>query len=229
VLVADIDESGGQETVDAIRADGGDAFFVRTDVTDESNVKSAVEHALERWGGLSVLFNCAGGSLPADSSVTAMDLDAVWDRTVRFNLLGTVLGCRHAIPAMVRSGGGSVVNMSSGAALRGPTSGHIYAMTKAGVLGLTRALAGSHASEGVRVNAICSGLVLTDRIIRNFGYPGDGGTVPDIRDSATRGKGYPFWIGQPEDVAHIAVFLASEESRMITGASIAADGGRSSY
>ena len=229
VLVTDVDEAGGQTSVDAIRAAGGEAHFMRTDVTDESSVAAAVDQAVRLWGGLSVLFNCAGGSVVADASVTTMDLDAVWDRTVSFNLLGTVLACRHGIPAMARSGGGSVVNMSSGAALRGPTSGHVYAMTKAGILGLTRALAGTHAAEGVRVNAICAGLVLTERIVRTFGYPGDGGSVPDVRDSATRGKGYPFWMGQPEDVAHIAVFLAADESRMITSASIAADGGRSSY
>ena len=152
-----------------------------------------------------------------------------WRNTMSITLDGSFHCIKACLPSMLERRSGNIITLGGDAVLLGGNRKAHNTTAKNGLVGLTRALAGTHASEGVRVNAICSGLVLTDRIIRNFGYPGDGGTVPDIRDSATRGKGYPFWIGQPEDVAHIAVFLASDESRMITGASIAADGGRSSY
>ena len=175
-----------------------------------------------------ILFNCAGGSLNADSQVTDVDL-AVWDRTMALDVRGAMLVCRHGIPELVKAGGGSVVNMSSGAALRGSSPKHVYTAAKGAILSFTRALAGSYAKDNIRANAICAGRILTERILNNYGTAEAPGPVADRQDAAGRVRDYPFWVGRPEDIANIALFLASDESRMITGATIPADGGRSAY
>ena len=118
--------------------------------------------------------------------------------------------------------------MSSGAALRGASPAHIYSAAKGGILSLTRALAGTYAKDNVRVNAICAGRILTERILARYGTP-DAPKPAEDQQADARVKDYPFWVGAPEDIANIALFLASEESRMITGAAIPADGGRSAY
>jgi NAD(P)-dependent dehydrogenase (short-subunit alcohol dehydrogenase family) len=228
IAIAELDPAKGEASAREVAAAGGEAHFVRADVTDEASVREAVAQTIRRFGALHVLFNTAGGSLPEDDWITDVDL-AVWDRTMRVDLLGTIHACRHAIPRIVESGGGAVVNMSSGAALRGGSPSHIYTAAKGAILSLTRALAGSHARDNVRVNAICSGRILSERIVVTYGAPGESGPVADRQDSGERQKEYPFWIGQPIDIANIALFLASDESRMITGATIAADGGRSAY
>jgi len=128
----------------------------------------------------------------------------------------------------IHAGGGTVINMSSGAALRGASPAHIYSAAKGGILALTRALAGTYARDSVRVNAICAGRILTERILARYGTPDDPKPAEDQQADA-RVKEYPFWVGTPGDIANIALFLASDESRMITGATIPADGGRSAY
>jgi NAD(P)-dependent dehydrogenase (short-subunit alcohol dehydrogenase family) len=137
--------------------------------------------------------------------------------------------CRYSIPRIVEAGGGAVVNMSSGAALRGASPSHIYTAAKGGIVSLTRALAGAYAKHNVRVNAICAGRILTERITSRYGTPAAAGPVIDKQDAAGRVKEYPFWVGQPEDIARIALFLASDESRMVNGAAIPAEGGFSAY
>ena len=180
------------------------------------------------FGQLNCFFNTAGGSLPQDSLVTDVDLE-VWDRTMELDLKGSILGCRHAIPHIISSGGGSVVLMSSGAALRGSGKAHIYASAKGAITSLVQNLAGAYARHGVRANAICCGRINTQRIRDTYGIPGQPGKYQDAMRVDETIKTYPFWFGEPEDVANIALFLASDESRMITGASIPADGGRSAY
>jgi NAD(P)-dependent dehydrogenase (short-subunit alcohol dehydrogenase family) len=228
VAVAEIDAALGQAAVDAINRDGGKALFVHTDVTDEASVQAAVEATVTAFGKLDLLFNCAGGSSPADAFTTDVDL-TVWDKTINLDLKGTFLSCRHALPHIVRAGGGSVVNMSSGAALRGSSSAHVYTAAKGAILSLTRALAGQYAKQGIRVNAICSGRINTERVRASYGIPGQAGNFPDTMKVDEQVKTYPFWFGEPRDMANIALFLASDESRMITGATIPADGGRSAY
>jgi NAD(P)-dependent dehydrogenase (short-subunit alcohol dehydrogenase family) len=228
VALAEIRPELGSATEKKVRDAGGEALFIQTDVTNEASVKEAVAAAIRRFGRLDVLYNCAGGSVPADSHVTDVDLE-VWQHTMSLDLLGPILCCRHAIPEIVKAGGGAVVNMSSGAALRGGSPSHIYTAAKGGVLSLTRALAGAFAKSNVRVNAICAGRILTERITRSYGTPDQTGPVVDRQDAAGRSREYPFWVGQPEDIANIALFLASDESRMITGATIPAEGGRSAY
>ncbi len=228
IVVADINAKTGQATEDAVVAQGGEAMFVKMDVTDEASVKVAVDAAIARFRKIDTLFNSAGGSLPEDSPIPEVDM-AVWDRTMVLDVKGTMLACRHVIPQIVAAGGGSVVNMSSGAGLRGSNPAHIYTAAKGAIISLTRSLAGTYAKNNIRVNCICAGRTNTERVIATYGMPGKPGSAPDRQNVTEQLKTYPFWMGGPEDVAAIALFLASDESRMITGAAIPADGGRSAY
>jgi NAD(P)-dependent dehydrogenase (short-subunit alcohol dehydrogenase family) len=228
VVVCDISPHQGEATLELLRRAGSDGLFVQTDVTQDEQVREAVRRAKERFGALHILMCSAGGSIPTDDFVPDVDL-AVFEHTMRLDLLGTILACRYGIPAIVEAGGGAVVNMSSGAALRGASPAHIYTAAKGGIISLTRALAGTYARDNVRVNAIAAGRILSKRVVDSIGAPGQPGPNPDRQDATGRLRDYPFWVGRPEDIASIAVFLASEESRMITGNTIAADGGRSAY
>ncbi|HEV7264213.1 MAG TPA: SDR family oxidoreductase [Falsiroseomonas sp.] len=228
VVVCDIAPQQGEATLELVHRAGSDGLFVQTDVTQDEQVREAVRRAKDRFGALHILMCSAGGSVPADDFIPDVHL-AVFERTMRLDLLGTILACRYGIPAIVEAGGGSVVNMSSGAALRGASPAHIYTAAKGGIISLTRALAGTYARDNVRVNAIAAGRILSKRVLDSIGAPGQPGPNPDRQDATGRLRDYPFWVGQPEDIASIAVFLASEESRMITGNTIAADGGRSAY
>ncbi|RPI42617.1 MAG: SDR family oxidoreductase [Betaproteobacteria bacterium] len=230
VVLVEIDPASGAAAEQALRAQGRRALFVPTDVTREDSVRAAVDAGVRAFGKLDVLFNCAGGSVVEDSLVTDVDFDDVWERTMGTNLRGTMLCCRHVIPRIITAGGGTVVNMSSGAALRGASPLHVYTAAKGAIVSLTRALAGAYVKQNVRVNAICAGRIQTERNVRKYGAQGmGGGTVVDRQPAAERVKDYPLWVGQPIDIANIALFLASEDSRMITGAAIPADGGRSAY
>ncbi|MBV7482791.1 SDR family NAD(P)-dependent oxidoreductase [Bordetella sp. BOR01] len=199
---------------------GGQAIALAADVTDDDGVRQAVARAVEAFGKIDLLFNCAGGSVAGDTAVEKIDL-ALWDRTLQLDLNGTMLCCRHAVPVIVQAGGGTVVNMSSGAGLRGTFAGHAYTAAKGAVIALTRALAAEYAPHGVRVNAICAGRIRTERILRNL----DAGR-PARPEVAAR---YPCHEGDPADIANIALFLASDESRMITGEAIAANGGYAAF
>jgi NAD(P)-dependent dehydrogenase (short-subunit alcohol dehydrogenase family) len=223
VAIADIDAAAGADIAATLGA-----HFIHTDVSDEASVQAAVAATEAKFGKLDLLFNCAGGSISADAPLGKVDVATVWAKTMQLDLLGTIHCCQHGIPAIVRAGGGAVVNMSSGAALRGASPAHIYTAAKGGILSLTRALAGTYAKDNVRVNAICAGRILTERILARYGTP-DAPKPAEDQNADARVKDYPFWVGTPRDVAGIALFLASDESRMITGAAIPADGGRSAY
>jgi NAD(P)-dependent dehydrogenase (short-subunit alcohol dehydrogenase family) len=223
VAIADIDAAAGTDIAATLGA-----HFIHTDVSDEASVKAAVAATEAKFGKLDILMNCAGGSIAADAPLGKVDVATVWAKTMQLDLLGTIHCCQHGIPAIVRAGGGAVVNMSSGAALRGASPAHIYTAAKGGILSLTRALAGTYAKDNVRVNAICAGRILTERILARYGTP-DAPKPAEDQNADARVKDYPFWVGTPQDVAGIALFLASDDSRMITGAAIPADGGRSAY
>jgi len=230
VALIEIDQETGKATEASLRAQGRRARFITTDITQEASVQAAVDAAVREFGKLDILFNCAGGSVVEDSLVTDVDLDDVWQRTMNTNLRGMMLCCRHVIPRIIAAGGGTVVNMSSGAALRGASPLHVYTASKGAIVSLTRALAGAYVQQNVRVNAICAGRIQTERNVKKYGAQGlGGGTIVDRQPAAERVKDYPLWLGEPIDIANIALFLASDESRMITGAAIPADGGRSSY
>ena len=228
IIVADINAETGQATADEVNAQGGDSMFVKMDVTNEKSVVAAVSAGVSRFRKIDTLFNSAGGSLPEDSPIPEVDM-AVWDRTMVLDVKGTMLACRHVIPQIVAAGGGAVVNMSSGAGLRGANPAHIYTAAKGAIISLTRALAGTYARNNIRVNCICAGRTNTERVRATYGMPGKPGSAPDRQNVTEQLKTYPFWMGEPEDIAAVALFLASDESRMITGAAIPADGGRSAY
>ena len=221
VVVADLKDVEGNALADEL---GGAARFVRTDVTDEASVKQMVRQAREAFGHIDVLLNCAGGSLREDSPVTEVD-PSVWDKTINLDMKGPFLCCRHVIPVMLERGKGSVVNFSSVVALRGNHIAHVYVMAKGGLISFTQALAGAYSPKGIRVNAICPGVVLTERVRSRFT---DGNQIRFGGIDNIAGQ-YPFAVGQPEDIANVALFLASDESRMVNGAAIPAEGGFSAY
>ena len=223
VVIAELQPELGRAAEEEVRKAGGEVAFVATDVTDESQVERAVAETVSHYGALHVLFNCAGGSIPEDGPVSEVDM-SVWDHTISLDLKGTFLCCRHAIPRIVEAGGGSVVNSSSVAALQGLPI-HVYAAAKGGILSLTRALAMEYGPKGVRVNAICPGVVMTERIRARV----ETGLLDQPSAAALSQQTHPFAFGEPEDIARIALFLASDESRMIHGATIPAEGGMSAY
>ncbi len=229
VVVADLLAERAEAAARSVTEAGGQALAVTMDVTSDDSVAAGIAAAVARFGRIDVLYNTAGGTDPMDGPVTEVPLDA-FDRTINLDLRGTFLCCRHAIPHIIAAGGGAVINMSSGAALRGANPAHCYSAAKGAILSLTRALAGHYAKQGVRVNCIASGRVMTERVIRTFGTLEEA-AVPgrDPQDPVNRAKEYPFWIGDPEHIAATAVFLATDAARMITGATIPADGGRSAY
>ena len=229
VVIAELKPELGRASEQGVREVGGEATFVETDVTKEASVKQAIQETVERYGGLNVLYNCAGGSVVQDTRVTDVDM-WVWEHTQSLDLLGTFLCCRHGIPELMKGGGGAIINMSSVAALRGSFPVHVYVAAKGGIISLTKSLAGEYAQNGIRVNAICPGVVMTDRVKQRFGENLDApAPTPQAQAIKSQLKRYPFSVGEPEDIARIALFLASDESRMITGAIIPADGGLSAY
>jgi len=227
VGLLELDRASGEAAEQEIRVAGGDALFIQTDVTDDKAVQRAVESVVKRYGRLDVIMNCAGGSLPEDIAVHDMDLD-VWHRSIALNLLHPFLCCRHSIPHMIKGGGGSIINFSSHLGLMG-SERPAYAAAKGGIVSFTKTLAGLYAQHGIRANAIAPGSVRTERTAKRWGNTQDLAGDPRFAARMIMQKNYPFASGEPEDIAGIAVFLASDESRMITGTTIAADGGRSSY
>ena len=226
VIIVDFNRDLGNETEALIQQAGGEAFFVETNVTEEESVKSSVEAAIERFGEINLLYNCAGGSVPEDGPITEIE-PWVIDHTLALDIKGTLFPSRHVIPEIVKAGGGAVVNMSSTAALRGNAM-HAYSAAKGAIVSLTQSLAASYCKDLVRVNAICPGIILTDRVKVRFGeLPEDGETSESL--AARTAKRYPFGVGQPKEIAQVALFLLSNESRMVNGTLVVADGGMASF
>ena len=230
VALIEIDREVGEKAERDIREAGGEAIFVQTDVTQDDAVRRAVETTATRFGTIDILFNCAGGSLQEDVPVHEMDL-GVWQRTIALNLLHPFLTCRHAIPYMMKAGAGAIINVTSHLGLMGSMK-PAYAATKGGIISFTKTLAAQYVQYGIRANAFAPGSVRTERQIKRYENkdfmlaekPGAA-----ARQRAAMQKMYPFSKGEPEDIASIALFLACDDSRMLTGTTIAADGGRSSY
>lgn len=233
VTVADIDPSLAEATVEAIGDAGGEALAIEVDVTDEDRLGPAMDEAVERFGRLTTLVNCAGGSIAADGPVTEVDLD-VWDHTVNLDLRGTFLSCRAGIPHLRAAGGGAIVNFTSVVALKGNFRGHIYTAAKGGIISLTRAIAGRYWRDGIRANAIAPGVVLSDRVQGRMELTDDD-PVEERLEAAMRfnegliDRRHPFGYGVPDDIANVVLFLAGDESRMVNGAVIPAEGGAVAY
>jgi NAD(P)-dependent dehydrogenase (short-subunit alcohol dehydrogenase family) len=221
VVVADIDEVGATRVADEIRAFGGEGAAVRVDLVDEDDVAAMVASTVELFGGVDILDNNAALTsaevLAQDGTVTDMRID-VWDEMMAVNLRSQMLTCKHAIPHMVRGGGGAIVNMSSGAALSGDLIRTAYSVSKAGISTFTRFVATQFGRQGVRANAILPGLILTEPVKAHI--------PPDMLGAYTRSILTPF-VGEPDDIARLVCFLVSSESRYITGQSLTIDGGMS--
>jgi NAD(P)-dependent dehydrogenase (short-subunit alcohol dehydrogenase family) len=218
VVVAEFAETAGQETVDLVRADGGDATFVEVDVSNEASARGMVDHALTIYGRLDVLYNNAGVMPEADHSVTDTEVD-VWDQVMAVNVRGVFLGCKFAIPAMEAAGGGSIINIASFVALLGcSVPQDAYTASKGAVLSLTRSLAVQFGPKGIRTNAICPGPVETPLLMDWL-----------LKDEAAKqlrlARNPTGRFGKPEEIVSMALYLASDESRWTNGASLVVDGG----
>ncbi len=212
VAIAEIDTAAGEETAHLA---GHDAIFIRTDVTDEASLRAAVRTTVEQFGALHVLHNNAGGSTPQDNTVVEAPLEEFW-RVIRLDLFGTFLGCRVGIPEIIRSGGGSVINMSSNLALMGVPGRDCYTAAKGAIAALTRSTAVEFAAQRVRVNAIAPSATMTERVRRLLTGNAALGKMADA---------HLLGLLEPSDIAHMALFLASDEARMITGQVYPVDSG----
>lgn len=223
VAVVDVNRDGAERVASEIEATGGTAVPVVADLSEETAVVGVIRAVIDRFGRLDVLHNNAALTdsefLQRDTPVTELELD-VWDRSLAVNLTSQMLTCKHAVPEMVRHGGGSIINMSSGASLKGDRTRTAYGVSKAGVNALTMYVATGYGKQGIRANAIVPGLIITDAVRAHL----------DDRTVAQLGKAVlTTHLGEPEDIAGVVVFLASDESRYVTGQLIAVDGGMSAH
>ena len=217
IVVVDVQEEAGRAAVGEVETAGGEACFVRADVSKAGDCERMVTTAETTFGKLDVLFNNAGimHSRDADAVETGED---VWDATMSINLRGVYLGCKHGIPALRRAGGGSIINTASFVAWLGAATPQLaYTASKGGVLAMTRELAVTHARENIRANALCPGPLRTELLMK----------VLDTEEKQQRRLVHiPLGrFGEPEEIAKAALFLASDESSFMTGASMIVDGG----
>ena len=217
IVVADFSETGGAETVAAVEAVGGEAAFVKVDVANAGQVEAMVQFALTRFGSLDVLYNNAG-IFPADDGGATETPEPTWDRVMEVNLKGVWLGCKYGIPAMLESGGGSIVNVASFVALMGAATAQIaYTASKGGVLAMTREIAVEYGRKNIRANSLCPGPIATPMLEE---------LMSDPARKARRLVHIPMGrLGQAEELAKAALFLASDDSSFMTGSQLVVDGG----
>jgi NAD(P)-dependent dehydrogenase (short-subunit alcohol dehydrogenase family) len=224
VVVADVNERGGRDTVSEIESADGKATFVRTDVSDEDQCRELVELAVETYGQLNILYNNAGVWYVAHHGYVVGETDApsplltqnIWNRTIDINLKGTFLCCKYAIPAMQKADGiGSIINVSSVGAIRvGRGASDAYISSKGGVMAVTRNLAVEHAPK-IRCNCLFPGPIETPMV---------GEMTAERKRWSQENVPLGRW-GQPEDVARMALFLASDDASFVTAAMFVVDGG----
>jgi len=217
VVVVDVNDAAGAETVTLVKAAGGEAVYAHADVSQPAECENMVRVAEETFGRLSVLFNNAGIMDGRDDDAVGTDLD-VWELTLAVNLRGVFVGCKYGIPALRRAGGGSIINTASFVALVGSATPQIaYTASKGGVLAMSRELAIVHARENIRVNALCPGPLHTELLMKFL----------DTKEKRRRrlvhipaGR-----FGLAAEMAQAALFLASDDSSFVTGTQYLVDGG----
>jgi NAD(P)-dependent dehydrogenase (short-subunit alcohol dehydrogenase family) len=217
VVVADVVTDRAESAAAEIVAAGGSATAVSVDVSDQAQVESMVATAVSTYGGLHVLFNNAGIFPDDDGGVLETPPDT-WTKVMEVNLKGVWLGCRAAVPAMIDSGGGSIVNVASFVALVGAATAQIaYTASKGGVLAMTREVAVEYARKGIRANSICPGPIETPLLAE---------LLADPARRERRLVHIPMGrFGRPEEIAKAALFLASDEASFVTGSALVVDGG----
>ena len=217
VVVADVTDDVGKATAEAINGDGGSGAYVHADVSNASEVDAMIGFTIERFGALHVLYNNAGVFPPDDGSVLETP-EETWDRVMAINLKGVFLGCKYGIPAILDSGGGSIINVASFVALMGAATAQIaYTASKGGVLSMTREIAVEFARKNIRANALCPGPIETPLLAELMSDP-----VRRERRLVHIPMGR---LGQAHELANAALFLASDESSFMTGATFVVDGG----
>ena len=218
VVVAEVSQEAGDGTVQAVTDAGGQASAVETDVSKEDDARAMVQHAIDTYGRIDVLYNNAGIMPAADRSVVDTDV-AIWDKVMAVNVRGVFLGCKFAIPRMVEQGSGSIINIASFVALLGcSVPQDAYTSSKGAILSLTRSLAVQFGPNGVRSNAICPGPVETPLLMDWLVKDEEAKRIRLARNPTGR-------FGKPEEIVNMALYLASDESRWTNGASLVVDGG----
>jgi len=214
IVVSDIVEKGGNETVSEINAKGGEAVFVKADTSKPDDCKNVVDQAINQFGGLHIAVNNAGIGGPL-KPVGEYPIDG-WDKVISINLSGVFYGLRFQIPAMVSSGGGSIVNIASILGKAGTRNSSAYVSAKHGVIGLTEAAALEYADKNIRVNSIGPGYILTPLLTKSL----DSTAMKALEGLHPMGR-----LGTSEEVAELALWLNSEKASFVTGAYYNVDGG----
>jgi NAD(P)-dependent dehydrogenase (short-subunit alcohol dehydrogenase family) len=218
VVVAEINPQLGAQAEATLRQSGGEATFIRADCSDSAQVQAMVDATIQRYGALHVLYNNASIFTPQDRPATELAEDE-WERILRVNLWSVFLCSKYAIPRIIASGGGAVINTGSSASVMGIPGCDAYTATKGATLSLTRSLAVEYGPKGVRVNCICPAGIETEMVkASNLDNPDFDAEFFFARAPLRR-------FGQPEEVANLALFLASDESTYLNGAIVRADGG----
>ena len=217
VVVVDIDGDAAEAATEELRETGdGGAIAVTADVSEAADVEAFVRRAVEEFGGIEILHNNAG--IPQESTPVESVAEETWDRVQRVNLKSAFLGAKYAVPHMRETEGAVILNTASTAGIRPRTGLSAYAAAKGGMITLTKQLAHELADDGIRVNAICPVATDTDMLPK---FAGGELSVDGMADTIPLGR-----LAQPEDSAHAAVFLASDQASMITGTALEVDGGR---
>jgi NAD(P)-dependent dehydrogenase (short-subunit alcohol dehydrogenase family) len=222
VVVADYDADAGEETVGLIRKEGGEAVFVRVDVSQPAEVKAMVHTAVDAYGGIDILHNNAGIDLPQATNVVTTEIED-WDRIVAVNLKSVFLCSKYVIPEMIKAGGGAIINTASIAGLVPMPQEAAYGASKGGLVLLTKQMARDYAAHKIRVNSVCPGPMEKPMRHRLDHLQGDESAFAKRQ---TFSEQVP--LGRmclPEDIGHAVLFLASGEASMITGVDLVVDGG----